>query len=78
MKVNNQILGPVESASIKELASLIKKNSDFRLISEKEFDEMILSRRPLELMLMAQSAITSPCNVELHQVHCPRVLSANF
>lgn len=67
MKVDNQILGPIESANIQELTEIIRGSVDFNLISEKEFNDMIISRRPLELLLMAQSVITNPCIVESHQ-----------
>ena len=51
--MKNPILHPIESYSIKELAEIIKKGSDYSNFSDKEFSEMIFSRRPMELIIMA-------------------------
>lgn len=46
---------PLEQMTIDQLAQIIKSGADWSNISEKEFQNMILSRRPLELILMAHA-----------------------
>jgi hypothetical protein len=50
------LLCPIEKATIKELAEIIKKGADYSHLSKFEFEELILSRRPLELVLMAKAS----------------------
>lgn len=57
----NPVLSPVESGTIAELADIIKHGVDYSQLSEKEFNSMILSRRPLELILMANAIIYNNC-----------------
>lgn len=45
---------PIEQLTIEQLAQIIKSGADWSNISDLEFQNMILSRRPLELLLMAQ------------------------
>jgi hypothetical protein len=45
----------MENFSIQQLIKIVRDNTDMSLISEKEFNDFIMSRRPLELLLMAQS-----------------------
>ena len=66
MKVKKVLLGPIESATVKELSEIIKKGKSYRLFSDKEFNELILSRRPLELILMAEAAMTCHNAAESH------------
>lgn len=45
----------MENLSIQQLIKIIKNNTDMTLLSEKEFNEYIMDRRPVELLLMAQA-----------------------
>jgi hypothetical protein len=49
------LLSPIESASIAQLVDIIRAKTDLSSLSEKEFNNMIMSRRPLELIIMAQA-----------------------
>ena len=53
--LNVNSLDPIETFTIKEIAKKLKDTGKFNLLSDKEFDEMILSRRPMELMLVGQA-----------------------
>ena len=57
--MKNTILHPVENLTIEEISEIIKKHSAVRFISDEEFSKMILSRRPMELLLMAYSIFSS-------------------
>ncbi len=45
----------MEHLTIKELIQIVRSKTDFSKISETEFENFIIERRPLELILMAQS-----------------------
>lgn len=45
----------MENLSIQQLIKIIKNNTDMTLLSEKEFNEYVMDRRPIELLLMAQA-----------------------
>lgn len=52
-----QALSPCETKTIQELALMIKATGLYDKLSDKEFDNLILSRRPLELLFMANATI---------------------
>ena len=45
----------MENLTIKQLIEIVKSKTDFSNVSEKEFNNFILDRRPIELLLMANS-----------------------
>jgi hypothetical protein len=57
--MENPILHPIESYSIQELAEIIKKGADYSRLSEKEFLDWIVSRRPMELTIIALANFSS-------------------
>lgn len=50
---------PIVGFTIKELSELIRKGKGYDFFSDKEFSDMIESRKPLELILMAFSTFSS-------------------
>ena len=52
-----QSLSPCETKTISELAEMIKKTGLYDKFSDKEFESLVLSRRPLELLFMANASI---------------------
>lgn len=60
----------MENLSIQQLIKIIRDNTDMTLISEQEFDNFMMSRRPLELLLMAQAfTFINRENVVLNPTH---------
>lgn len=46
-----------ETMTIKELGGIIRNYGLYEKLSDKEFDEFILSRRPMELLLIANASL---------------------
>lgn len=52
-----ELLSPCETKTISELAEMIKLTGLYGQFSDKEFESLIISRRPLELLFMANASI---------------------
>lgn len=50
-------LSVCETRTIKELRETIRNYGSYKTLSDKEFDEFILSRRPMELLLIANASL---------------------
>ena len=50
---------PIEGLTIKELSELIRKGKGYEYFSDEEFSDMIKTRKPLELILMAFATFSS-------------------